>query len=120
MECIARNTTRGTVLAERVTVAESLLARTRGLLGTNALPAGHGLLIRPCRQVHSFFMRYALDLVFVDRQGQVVRTLAGFTPNWISPLVSRAAAVLELPAGTLTDTPTEVGDVVAVEPIGKG
>jgi uncharacterized membrane protein (UPF0127 family) len=120
MDCVARNTTRGTVLAQRVTVAESLLARTRGLLGTDALPEGHGLFIRRCNWVHSLFMRYALDLVFVDRTGRVMRTVADFAPWWFSPFVSGAADVLELPAGTLAGTPTELGDVLAVEPIGKG
>ena len=116
MECVARNATRGTVLADRVAVAESSLARLRGLLGTRTLPRRHGLLIRPCRQVHSFFMRYALDLVFVDREGRVLRTVGGFPKNRISPHVRAAAAVLELPAGALTEAPTEVGDLLRIEP----
>ena len=116
VEWVARNTTRGTVLAERVAIAESLLARTRGLLGTRVLPRREALLLRPCRQVHSFFMRYALDLVFVDRQGRVLLTRQNFRTNRISPLVMRANAVLELAAGTLASMPTETGDVLSFEP----
>ena len=116
LEWVARNTTRGTVLAERVAIAESLLARTRGLLGTRVLPRSDALLLRPCRQVHSFFMRYALDLVFVDRRGRVLLTRQNFRTNRISPLVLRATAVLELAAGTLASTPTEAGDVLSFEP----
>jgi uncharacterized membrane protein (UPF0127 family) len=116
MEYVARNATRGTVLADRVTVAASLLTRARGLLGTPALPPRHGLLLRPCRQVHSFFMRYPLDLVFVDVHGRVVLTRPAFPKNRISPLVRRAAAVLELAAGALAETPTEAGDLVQIEP----
>ena len=116
VEWIARNVTRRTVLAERVAIAESLLARTRGLLGTRTLPRSEALLLRPCRQVHSFFMKYALDLVFVDRSGRVLLTRENFRTNRVSPLVVRAAAVLELAAGSLTDTPTEAGDVLSFEP----
>ena len=116
VEWVARNATRGTVLAERVAIAESLLARTRGLLGTRTLPRSEALLLRPCRQVHSFFMRYELDLVFVDRSGRVLLTRRNFRTNRISPLVMRASAVLELAAGTLADTPTEAGDVLSFEP----
>src|SRR5882672_6201467 len=116
VEWIARNVTRRTVLAERVAIAESLLARTRGPLGTRTLPRSEALLLRPCRQVHSFFMKYALDLVFVDRSGRVLLTRENFRTNRVSPLVVRAAAVLELAAGSLTDTPTEAGDVLSFEP----
>jgi len=115
-ECVARNATRGTVLGDRVAIAESIGARLRGLLGTRELPRRHGLLIRPCKQVHSFFMQYALDLVFVDRAGRVLRTVADFRPSRVSPYVWSAASVLELPAGTLVETPAEPGDVVAIEP----
>ena len=115
-DCVARNATRGTVLGSRVAVAESLGSRLRGLLGTRDLPPFHGLLIRPCKQVHSFFMRYALDLVFVDGGGRVLRTVPDFGRNRVSPYVWKAAAVLELPAGTLAHTPAEPGDVLAIEP----
>jgi uncharacterized membrane protein (UPF0127 family) len=116
MECVVRNTTRDAVLAERVRVAASPLARLRGLLGTSALAPGHGLLLRPCRQVHSFFMRYALDLVFVDADDRVVETVAAFPTNRISPLVSSAAAVLELPAGALAAAPARPGDRLSIAP----
>jgi uncharacterized membrane protein (UPF0127 family) len=116
MEFVARNATRGTVLADRVAVADSHLRRMRGLLGTRTLPKGHALLLRPCRQVHSFFMRYALDLVFIDRHGRVLLTRADFAQNRISPLVRAADAVLELSAGALAETPTEPGDLLCIEP----
>ena len=116
MEYIARNATRGTILADHVTLAESLFARARGLLGTRTLPHRKALLLRPCRQVHSFFMRYPLDLVFVNDHDRVVMTRARFPANRISPLVLAARAVLELPAGTLAETPAEPGDVLHIEP----
>jgi hypothetical protein len=119
VNCVAHNVTRGTVLAERVVLATSALARLRGLLGTRGLARGHGLLLRPCRQVHSFFMRYALDLVFLSDQGRVLRTVSGFARNRISPLVREAAAVLELPAGALAETRVDPGDLLRLEPSGS-
>ena len=113
---IAHNATRGTVIAEQVALADSMLRRLRGLLGTRTLPARHGLLLRPCRQVHSFLMQYALDLVFLDSDDRVLLTLPHFGTNRVSPLVRAAASVLELPAGTLADTPAAVGDALRLEP----
>jgi two-component system cell cycle response regulator DivK len=115
-ECVARNATRGTVLADHCVIAKSSFARLRGLLGTRGLPRGHGLLLRPCKQVHTFFMQYELDLVFVDAGGAVLLALPEFPRNRVSPKVRGAVAVLELPAGTLAETPTAPGDLLRVEP----
>ncbi len=114
-DCVARNASRGTVLGDRVAIADSVRARLRGLLGTRELPRRHGLLIRPCKQVHSFFMHYALDLVFLDGEGRVLRTVEEFERNRVSPYVWGATSVLELPAGTLAETPAAPGDVLTIE-----
>jgi len=116
MECVVRNATRDATIADRVRVAASPLARLRGLLGTSSLPPGHGLLLRPCKQVHSFFMQYPLDLVFVDAEDRVVETVAEFPKNRISPLVASAAAVLELPSGALATAPARPGDRLSIAP----
>ena len=113
---VVRNSTRGVVLAEHVRIADSVLTRFRGLLGTSTLAAGHGLLIRPCQNVHSVFMRYPIDVVFIDGEGRVARTVANFAQNRVSPWVRRAAAVLELPAGTLATRPAHVGDLLELAP----
>ena len=115
-ECVARNATRGTILADRCVIAKSSLARLRGLLGTKGLPRGHGLLLRPCKQVHTFFMQYELDLVFIDADGAAVLTLPDFPRNRISPHVRAAVSVLELPAGTLAETPVAPGELLRIEP----
>jgi uncharacterized protein len=117
---VVRNASRASVLADRVAIAASLAGRLRGLLGTRALDQGEGLLIRPCRQVHSFFMQYALDLVFLDSATRVLLTVANFSTNRISPLVRAADAVLELPAGTLADAPVTLGDQLHIAPRSVG
>jgi uncharacterized membrane protein (UPF0127 family) len=114
------NLSRYALLGERVLTARTLLARTRGLLGTPALPRGEGLWIHPCRSIHSFGMRYEFDAVFLDRAGRVIWACRRFRKNRVSPIFWRATGVLELPAGTIDRTATQVGDVVEFQPAEGG
>jgi hypothetical protein len=91
----------GRVIAERLRTAHTHWTRLRGLLGTRSLPSGDGLWIRPCRQVHMFGMRYAIDVVFLDDGHRVVGLVSGLAPGRVSPKVREATSVLELPAGTI-------------------
>jgi uncharacterized protein len=88
----------GRVVCERCEVADSFLSRLRGLLGRDQLPAGRGLLLSPASSVHTFFMRFPIDVVFLDRSLVVQRVVPDVAR---SRLVShrRARRVLELPAG---------------------
>ena len=109
-----RELTRGQVLAERLRPAHTHWTRLRGLLGTRTLPAGDGLWIRPCRQVHMFGMRYAIDVVFVDGTDRVVGLTSDLQPGRISPKFNDATSVLELPAGTIARTDLAVGTQLAI------
>lgn len=109
------NTTRGHTLAERCEVARGFLARGKGLLGRDGLAAGEGLLIEPCSSVHSFFMRFAIDVVFADRHHRVVGLAAAMPPNRPYAGAWRARYVVELPAGTIAATGTQKGDQLRVE-----
>lgn len=112
----ATNESKGQILAQRAKVASSLLSRLKGLLGTNTLPVGDGLWLKPCRSVHTWFMRYPIDVVFLNAEGSV---LSGSTlAPWVfSRWERRAIGVLELPAGTLQKTQTNVGDQISFKPI---
>ncbi len=112
MRLTARNVTRDRVLGDAVRVADSFLARARGLLGTRTLGQGGALWITPCRSIHSIGMRYEFDALFLDRGGAVVGLYRRFPRNRVSALFGRAAGVLELPPGTIEATGTEVGHVV--------
>ncbi len=90
----------GVVLAEHVRVADTVWSRFMGLMFARELPTGHGLAIRPCNSIHMFFMRFALDVVFVDGEGRVVRVLESIRPWRASSFVRGAKAAIELPAGT--------------------
>jgi uncharacterized membrane protein (UPF0127 family) len=110
------NRTRGAVLADRVESAARMRDRLRGLLGRAALGRGEALAIRPCASIHTLFMRFAIDAVFLDRRGRVVRALPGLRPWRATRFHLRAEQVVELPAGTLARTGTREGDDLEFEP----
>ena len=105
----------GAPLADRLAVADTHWTRLRGLLGTQALPEGDGLWIRPCRQVHMFGMRYAIDVVFLDDTRQIVGLTPTLAPWRVSPLVRTATSVLELPAGTIARAGLREGQTITIE-----
>jgi uncharacterized membrane protein (UPF0127 family) len=117
----ARNLTRGTVLADRVEVASSLLGKFMGLMGRRHLPAGDGLFLPSSNGIHMFFMRIPIDAVFVGRTDpggsrrvlSVHRNLRPWTG--LVPLVRGADGCLELPAGTVDASGTIVGDAVRID-----
>ena len=88
----------GTVVCERCLLAETPLARLRGLLGRSDLPAGEGLLLRPAGSIHTAFMRFPIDAVFLDRADRVLKVAHDLAP-WRMAGCRGARAVLELPAG---------------------
>jgi uncharacterized membrane protein (UPF0127 family) len=122
----ARNVTRGTTLATSVQLATSFGARFLGLMGRAPLPPGGGLWIAGTNGIHMFFMRFAIDAVFLSRAApggaggagggrRVVGLRRGLRP-WVGlvPLVRGADGVLELPVGTIDASGTQVGDEVRI------
>ncbi len=104
------NETKGTRLGENIKIADSSLRRMVGLLGTPRLEPHSGLLIFPTQGVHTFFMKYPIDIVFINRKKQVIGTRIGLKPFRLSPIMWSAECVLELPEGVIEQTRTEVGD----------
>ncbi|PKN26336.1 MAG: hypothetical protein CVU65_05985 [Deltaproteobacteria bacterium HGW-Deltaproteobacteria-22] len=100
----------GAPVGTSIRVASGFGSRLRGLLGSRALPEGHGLLLVPCQSIHMFFMSIALDVAFLDAQGRVVAVYAGLKPWRLSRLHPEAFAALELPAGTLEKCQVKKGD----------
>ena len=102
-------TSDGTTVCERCLVAEGPLLRMRGLLGRSGLPDDEGILLRPASSIHMFFMRFAIDAVFVDRN-LVVRKIVPNLAPWRMASRRRAHAVLELPAGACARRGVREGD----------
>lgn len=112
---ILTNTTKGKTLANSLEVARSSAQRSKGLLGRDSLATGGGLWIVPCESVHTFWMRFAIDLVYVDRALRVKKTRSAVGPWRISACLS-AHSVIELPAGVVRETDTQRGDQLQITP----
>jgi hypothetical protein len=104
----------GGIVCERCEVPGSAFGRMRGLLGRTGLEPGAGMLIDAAPSVHMFFMRFPIDVVFLDRDRKVVRVVHALKP-WRFAGANHAVAALELPAGTASEKGIEEGDVVVLD-----
>jgi uncharacterized membrane protein (UPF0127 family) len=91
------------IMVPRVRLADTFLQRFLGLMGKKSLSREEGLLLKGCRQIHTFFMRMTIDVLFLDKDGQIIAVLPELAPGKISPLVKGAGYVLELPAGSIRE-----------------
>jgi hypothetical protein len=98
METVSLQRGDGAVACERCRVADRMLTRMRGLLGRRRLERGEGLLLKPAPSVHTFFMRFPIDAVFLDRDGSVLKVCSNLRP-WRVAAARGAHATLELAAG---------------------
>jgi uncharacterized protein len=108
------NTTRNTVLGERIGVAETSLSRMVGLLGKRGLEAGTGLLIMPSQAVHTVAMKFPIDVLFVDKLWRVIGMRPQMAPYRITGIHWKARCVIELPSGQIAKTSTQIGDQLSV------
>lgn len=111
-----RNRTRGTLLGDRVCLADDLHSRRTGLLTEAQLQPGAGLWIFPSQAVHTFWMRFSIDVAFLDRQLRVKRVYHRMPPFRLSRFVWGAQSVLEMASGVLADSGTETGDELQISP----
>ena len=89
--------------------------RRRGLLGRTQIDRGAAMILAPCASVHTFFMRFPIDVVFVCRRGSVVKVCAHLQP-WRIAVAWRAYAAIELPAGVAAESGIERGDLLQLKP----
>ena len=101
-----------TILGTKVLKAESFFQRLKGLIGTEFLEEGTGLLIAPCSSVHTCFMKYPIDVIFLDEYDKILHIIHSMQPYRFSPIVKGAKKVLELPAGICFSTGTAVKDQI--------
>jgi uncharacterized protein len=109
-----RNLTKNTILADQADIADTSAMRQRGLLKHNGLAAGEGLWIVPCEGVHSFFMKFAIDVVFINKK----RVVTKVRPNMVKSRIAlsfRAHSTIELPVGVIQKSRTAVGDQLELE-----
>jgi len=105
------NLTRQTVLATSMELANTDAKRRKGLLGRDGLSSGGGMWICPCEAVHTFWMRFPIDLVYLDRKNRIRKLVSEVRPWRLSGCL-RAHSVIELPSGTIRATQTQPGDTL--------
>ncbi len=106
----------GRKIADRAVVVQTAWSRIKGLLGRDQLVRGQALVIEPARQIHTFGMRFPIDVLFCDRDGRVVHIVRHMRPNRLSRWVLRARYVVELPADVVS-ADVAVGETVSVIPL---
>ena len=111
----AFNTRTGKELSVDVKVADNLFTRMKGLLGRKELPVGEALWIKPCFSVHTFFMKFAIDVIFLNKTNRVIAAVRNLKPNRMTRLYPRSFSVLELPPGTIVASDSEVGDEIEIK-----
>jgi len=114
LKIAVRNLTRNTVLADAADLADTSEKRRTGLLKHDHLEPGTGLWIVPCESVHSFFMKFAIDLVYLGRDKKVRKVRHRMVP-WRMSACLTAHSILELPAGVVEATGTRAGDQLAID-----
>lgn len=100
-------------ILEDLQTADTFVSRFRGLMGAKALAKNTGLRIAPCNSVHCFFMRFPIDVIFLDKQDQVIHIQKNMKPGSISPIIRKAKSVIEANADTLSNV-LEPGDKLAI------
>ncbi len=103
------NARTGEVIARAIELADTRRRRRKGLLGRTSMEASSALVLLPCFSIHTAFMRFPIDAIFVDKDGLVVRIARHLGP-WRAAAAWRAHSVIELPGGSLKDGDVAVGD----------
>lgn len=109
------NTSKNTVLADNAELANTFFKRLIGLLNRKALNKGEALILAPSNCIHSFFMRFTIDVIFLDKAGKVIEVLPSFKPFRLSPIYFNSHSVIELPENTIKLTQTQPGDIIKIE-----
>ena len=109
------NATKNTILAENARVAATFLGRAMGLLGRSSLSKGEALVLNDCRAVHMFFMKFSIDVIFLDQFNRVYGVIENLRPFQVSPIFLLAKRAIELPSGSIKESSTGIGDLIRMD-----
>lgn len=111
------NVTKKITLAEKAVMADRFLSRLVGLLNRKTLNKGEGLVLKPCKAVHTWSMRFAIDVAFLDKDDKVIYIIQNMVPGKKSPYFKKSTQVIELPVGTLSSSGTELDDIILCQEV---
>ncbi len=98
------------IVGINIVMAQTFFTRLKGLMFHKSLKAGEGLLLRPCNMIHTFGMRFPLDVVFLSEEYEVLEIIENIKPNKMAPMIKEAVITLELPVGTVKNASIHKGD----------
>ena len=107
--------TRGTIIGDRIEVADTSATRGKGLLGRTGLDAGAGLWIKPCSGVHMFGMKFPIDVIGLNGNREVIKLWSNLRPWRMTSISLRLRSVIELPAGRIAECGVTLGDVLEID-----
>ena len=110
----AVNITTGEVIADKVRIARDFKSRSIGLLNRTSLGDGEALLIRPCPSVHTLFMKFHIDVLFLSKEGKIVKIVHSLKPWRLSGCLLSCLMVLELPPGKIAKTTIKLGNSIEI------
>ncbi len=108
----AFNASTGRILVERVQMAQDFRSRSKGLLGRRGLAQDEGLLIKPCNSIHTFFMKFPIDVIFLDKNGRIVKIATGIKPWRLCSALVHGFMVLETGVDSQAKSLANVGEVI--------
>ena len=111
---IITNLTKNIILASQAKAADTFFTRLVGLLNRDFLKQGEALILAPSNCIHTFFMRFAIDVIFLDKTGKIIKIIPSFKPFRLSSYCHNSFCVIELPENTLQSTQTQPGDLIQI------
>ena len=115
MDYVITNARTGQLVAERAVLASNPWTRMKGLLGRASMPASEAIILRPAASIHTLFMRFALDIIYLDREDRVVKVVPNLVPYRFSA-AKKAHTVLEMTSGATAGSDLQPGDQLLIEP----
>lgn len=109
------NKQKNTVLADDAVSADTLLKRMRGLLGYKEIKKGQALILNPCNSIHTFFMKFPIDVLFLNKSNQVIKIIHSMKSFRLSNIYFSSKLAVELPIGTIEASQTQKGDIICFE-----
>ena len=108
------NVSRSTQIADKAVLAQTMFSRMRGLLAKDTFCAGEALILQPADSLHTFFMRFPIDVIFLDGKDKVLKISENLPPFRFCLAPRGAARVIELPPNTIQNSSTQVGDFLRI------
>jgi uncharacterized membrane protein (UPF0127 family) len=109
-----KNKTSGKIIGSKIGRADNFFTRFFGLMGRKKLESQEGLFLTPCNSIHMLFMKFPIDVIFIDKDNKIVYTIENLKPWRVSPVIFKSQSVIELPVGTVAASESKITDILEI------